>query len=351
MTSQQTALITGGTGDLGYQTAKAIAEAGQGWLVVITGRDHSKVVETAHALRLATGAEVIGMPLDLSSLADVRRFATQFTARTLPPLRAVICNAGIQIVSGTRLSEDGFELTFAVNHLAHFLLVQELLAHLVAPGRIVMVASDTHDPTKRTGMPAPVYASAGALAHPADTGQENASLVGRRRYTTSKLCNVLMTYELFRRLGGAPGTDVPGVTVNAFDPGLMPGTGLARDYAGFQAFAWRYVLPIFTVVPGLNIHTPHRSAHALARLITDPALAGTTGKYFSGMREIRSSADSYDVGQATELWETSEWLIEQPVTQKLGSKQPSPWSILTGVHVGWSTVSGRVRRVRACPAC
>ncbi|GAB3668102.1 protochlorophyllide reductase [Actinocorallia lasiicapitis] len=285
-------LITGGTGGLGHRTARILAAAGL--RVVITGRDPEAVRRKAAAI----GEGVTGLALDLGSLADVRRFA-----EGLPALQAVVCNAGVQTVSGEAVSADGFEQTFAVNHLAHFLLVRELLPRLAAPARIVLVASDTHDPAKRTGMPAPVYTSALALATPGGDADASASLAGRRRYTTSKLCNVLTAYELARRIGDT------GITVNAFDPGLMPGTGLARDYPAFQAFAWRYLLPAATLLPGLNVHTPGRSARALARLVTDPALAGTTGAYFSGTRRIRSSADSYDPAKAADLWETSERLI------------------------------------------
>lgn len=270
------ALITGGTGSLGFQAAKAVIAGG--WDVVITGRDG--VADAAARL----GA--VGLPLDLGSLEQVRRFA-----REVPVPDAIVCNAGIQNVSGTVLTEDGIEQTFGVNHLAHFLLVRELLPRMAPGARVIFVASDTHDPAKPTGMPAPVYTDARSLAYP---DEESGSTVGRRRYTTAKLCNVLAAYEFARR--------VPTATFVAFDPGLMPGTGLARDYRGVQAFAWRYLLPALTIVPGLNIHTPRRSGEALARLVLEPEL---TSGYYSGRRAIRSSADSYDLDKATDLWDTS----------------------------------------------
>src|SRR5262249_3303476 len=151
---------------------------------------------------------------------SVRAFTDDVRDASLPPLHAVVCNAGLQVVSGIERTADGVETTFGVNHLGHFALVQGLLDVLARPARIVVVSSGTHDPTKPRGMPPPRYPSAAALAHPA----ESADVDGRRRYTTSKLCNVLYAYELDRRLGDD-------VTVNAFDPGLMPGSGLARDYS------------------------------------------------------------------------------------------------------------------------
>jgi NAD(P)-dependent dehydrogenase (short-subunit alcohol dehydrogenase family) len=302
-TDPATVLITGGTGSLGYETAKAIAGASRALTVVITGRGAQAGERAAAELEAATGGCVRGMALDLGSLDDVRRFAKELTTAQLPPLRAVVCNAGIQSVSGTALTAEGYELTFGVNHLAHFLLVRELLAHLVEPARIVFVASGTHDPAKLTGMPVPAYTSARQLAFPDGTHAGSPNAIGRRRYTTSKLCNVLMTYELARRLE----TERPGesITVNAFDPGLMAGTGLARDYGPVQAFAWKYVMPALVVVPGLNVHTPRHSGAALARLVLDESLTRTTGRYFEGRKEIRSSVDSYDRAKQLDLWDTS----------------------------------------------
>lgn len=302
-----TVLITGGTGSLGYQTAKVIAGAGRALTPVITGRDPAAVERAAAELTAATGSTVRGMPLDLASLDDVRRFVEGLTSAvssgSLPPLRAVVCNAGIQSVSGTKLTADGFEMTFGVNHLAHFLLVRELLGHLAEPARIVFVASGTHDPDQFTGMPHPVYTSARALAVPDGEQPGNPNAVGRRRYTTSKLCNVLATYELARRLEQERPGDA--ITVNAFDPGLMAGTGLAREYGPLQAFVWKYVMPALVVVPGLNVHTPRHSGAALARLVLDQSLEGTTGRYFEGRKEIRSSKESYDRAKQLDLWDTS----------------------------------------------
>ncbi|MEU8895865.1 SDR family NAD(P)-dependent oxidoreductase [Nocardia sp. NPDC048505] len=295
MNEQRTVLITGGTGSLGYRAAEAVLAGDPDLHVLLTGRNADRIRTATTAL----GNRATGLRLDLSSLDDVRRFARELPMHDLPPLHAIVCNAGIQIVTGTTLTTDGIETTFAVNHLGHFLLIRELLPSLRAPARIILVASDTHDPAKPTGMPAPRYRTADELAHPGPAGADKPGPTGRRRYTTAKLCNVLTAYELARQLDGGA------ITVNAFDPGLMPGTGLGRDYGGIQALAWRRLLPALTAVPGLNVHTPRRSGRALARLVLDPALAGVTGKYFSGRRMIPSSTDSYDVAKARDLWATS----------------------------------------------
>jgi NAD(P)-dependent dehydrogenase (short-subunit alcohol dehydrogenase family) len=188
-------------------------------------------------------------------------------------------------------------MTFGVNHLGHFALIQGLLDELTRPARILVVSSGTHDPSKHTGMPDPRYTSAADLAHPP---AEQSADDGRRRYTTSKLCNMLFAYELDRRLAG-------GVTVNAYDPGLMPGSGLARDYPPMQRLAWRYLLPALRVLSG--VRSTRTSGRYLAALVHDSRYDGVTGQYFAGPRPIKSSADSYDRDKALDLWQTSERLL------------------------------------------
>jgi hypothetical protein len=159
-----------------------------------------------------------------------------------------------------------------------------------------------------TGFPAPRYTTARQLAHPSDPVDEHPMRAGRRRYAASKLCNILAAYEFARRIPAQV------ATFNAFDPGQMPGTGLARDHPGIFRFAWRRVMPALTVIPGINRHTPTQSGAALARLVLDPQLADTTGKYFNLEREVRSSVESYDTRNAADLWETSIALTAAPAT-------------------------------------
>lgn len=283
---QRTVVITGGNAGLGFEAARALGR--EGWRVVIACRDGGRGEAAAEKLR-AEGAAVEVRLLDLASLASVRRFAAAWEG----PIEALICNAGIQVVSGLSFTEDGYETTFATNHLGHFLLVELLRPRLA---RVAVVASGTHDPAQRTGMPEPRLATAAEMARPpADT--EDASLAGRRRYTTSKLCNVLFAYELARR--------APELEVVAFDPGLMPGSGLARDYAGWQQLAWNYVLPLLRFFQP-NVNTTEASGAALARLASEPVQSGT---YYEGRKVIRSSALSYDEAAAKALWDESQALV------------------------------------------
>jgi NAD(P)-dependent dehydrogenase (short-subunit alcohol dehydrogenase family) len=164
--------------------------------------------------------------------------------------------------------------------------------------RIVVVSSGTHNPDQFTGMPKPDYRDAISAAKP-ELGADPGS-AGRRAYTTSKLCNVMFTYELSRRLK-AEGHDT--ICVTAFDPGLMPGTGLARDYRPFQKFLWNFALPALRFIPGVN--STNKSGVDLARLVLDPGLEGVSGEYFVGRRSVPSSKQSYDERKAAELWESS----------------------------------------------
>ncbi len=296
--STRTAIITGASAGLGLECARALLASDASWHVVLAVRDPAR--GAAGVAELGEPERCTVLEMDLASLRSVRGFVETVRAAQLPPLHAIVCNAGIQVVSGTEMTDDGVETTFGVNHLGHFALVQGLLDDLDRPARIVCVSSGTHDPAKHTGMPAPYYTSAADLAHPpADASAGD----GRRRYTTSKLCNVLFAYELDRRLGHGE----QGVTVNAFDPGLMPGSGLARDYPPLQRLAWRYLLPALRVLPG--VRSTRTSGRYLAALAGDARFDGVTGQYFAGSKPIRSSADSYNRGKALDLWETSERLL------------------------------------------
>ena len=283
----KTAIITGASTGLGLECATRRA--------ALRRRDPSrgaKAVEQLDAPQQCTVIEV-----DLGSLESVRAFVNRVPTADLPPIHAIVCNAGVQVISGTQQTADGFEMTFGVNHLGHFALVQGLLDELARPARIVVVSSGTHDPSKRTGMPEARYTCAADLASaPAD---DNGTSDGRRRYTTSKLCNLLFTYELDRRLDHGARR----VTVNAFDPGLMPGSGLARDYPPLHRLAWRYLLPALRILP--QVHSTRTSGANLAALVGDPRFDGATGQYFDRLRTVPSSADSYDREKARDLWETS----------------------------------------------
>lgn len=296
----KTVVITGANAGLGLECAREIL-ARDGWHVVLAVRDPKRGAAAVAELGFPDRCTV--MACDLASLTSVREFISAFASAELPPLHTIVCNAGLQVVDGTQFTADGVEMTFGVNHLGHFALANGLLEQLTSPARVVVVASGTHDPAKFTGMPDPHYGSAEELAHP----DAAAPAEGRRRYTTSKLCNVLFAYELDRRLDHG----AKGITVTAFDPGLMPGSGLARDYSTIGRLFWRYVFPVLRVLP--NVNSTQSSGRRLAALAVDPAFDGITGAYYEGAKQIDSSKDSYDPAKALDLWDTSERLIQRTV--------------------------------------
>ncbi|HEY0302443.1 MAG TPA: SDR family NAD(P)-dependent oxidoreductase [Rhizomicrobium sp.] len=293
----KTAIVTGANRGLGLACAHAIL-ARPGWRVVLACRDPAAAIAAADGLRRRGGSErVLVRELDLASLANIRAFA----AGTEGPVDALVCNAGVQLARpGILRTKDGFEATFGVNFLGHFLLTNLLLPRLARPGRVVFVASGTHDPKQKTGMPAPVFTSAQDLAFPKDAADDKME-TSLRRYTTSKLCIVYGAYEMERRLRAAK---LAGIDVNAMDPGMMPGTALARDFPGWMRWGWNNLLPVLRLVMP-NVNSPTTSGRHLAALATDPRFAGVSGRYFEGIKEIRSSELSYDSGNARALWEDS----------------------------------------------
>lgn len=298
-TQSRTIVITGGNSGLGYECAKNIACDCKADHIILACRSTQKSNEAVRSLVRETGNQNIrSLELDLSSLESVRHFARKLISLALPPLFAIVCNAGVQIGNGTEYTTDGFEMTFGVNHLGHFLLVNLLLDEMSDPGRIIFVSSDTHDPLQKTGMPEPLYENARWLAYP---NMSTTTLSGAQRYTTSKLCNLYCTYKLADLVKRH---DQRNITINAFDPGMMPGTGLARNYNYLIRFAWKYILPVLILVKS-NVNTVTKSGKALATLITDPKLSNTTAKYFEGEKQVKSSLLSYNKDNREDLWQTS----------------------------------------------
>lgn len=320
--ASQTIIITGATQGLGYYATQTLAQ--QQYAVVMAGRNQNRNEVAADAIREATSnRNVHAMDLDLASLTSVRQFVQNFTARTdLPPLFGLVNNAGLQIVGPTEYTADGIEMTFGVNHLGHFLLTNLLLPHFATHGRIVVVSSGTHYPddpfVKAMGVQPPAYTTAEKLAYPELTTQKP-DKIGTERYSTSKLCNLLFAYELGRQLAKQGRTDL---TVNAYDPGLMPGSGLARQAPAVAQWAWNNVLPVLRLFPGVG--SVQTSGTLLAQLVSDPAFANQTGKYYyfrrpNDRREKPSSPESYDLAKARDLWGTSVRLIK-----KVGSFGKTP---------------------------
>ena len=299
-----TVLVTGGTTGLGYECALIIAQQCPQYLVLIASRSDKD--KAAVSINKATGhSNVEYLKLDLSSLAKVRSFAGDYATKGYPPIKALVLNAGLQILD-LNYTEDKIESTFAINHVGHALLFHLLSPHLAEEARIVITSSGTHDPAQKSGLPEPIYNSAEELAQPT---RETEKYAGRQRYATSKLCNVMWTYALQRRLARSPGKKW---TVNAFDPGLMPGTGLTREASALLQFVWHNILPrtiwLLRLLISPNIHLPRESGASLARLAVGEDVKGVTGKYYEGQKPIPSSKDSHVVEKQEDLWE---WTVKR----------------------------------------
>lgn len=289
-------IITGATSGIGFEAALELARMAPDSQLIIATRDQSRATETIKKItRRTKHRHVVFMPLDLASLQSVREFVTGFSAQPHRELHALINNAGMQQVSHTGFTKDGFENTFGVNHLAPFYLTMLLLPFMTDNrSSITFTASGTHDPLQKTGMPAPVYTSAEQLAHP-PAQSTNEMKTGQIRYSTSKLCNILTTYELQRHV------EARGIRVNAFDPGFVPGTGLARNYSPFLRFISGYIFKVLILIHH-QVHTAKTSGKRLAHLAIGDEFTASRGKYFEGKKEIKSSKDSYRRDWQSELW-------------------------------------------------
>ena len=273
----KTCLITGGSDGIGYAAARELARMGA--RVVIVGRNAAKTDAAVQRIIAETGNPAVERVLaDLSSQREVRRVAAEALVR-LPRLDVLLNNAGAIFLSNRR-SIDGLEMTFALNHIGYFLLTGLLLERLreSAPARIINVSSSSHGSPGRFRLE--------DLPNP---GRNR----GYRAYGRSKLCNILFTYELARRLEG---TDI---TVNALHPGLVQ-TNIARNN-GLLGRAVNFFI-------GARGVDADRGAETLVYLAASPEVKGVTGRFFVDCRAVPSSNLSYDAGLAARLWEMSERL-------------------------------------------
>jgi NAD(P)-dependent dehydrogenase (short-subunit alcohol dehydrogenase family) len=248
--------------------------------VGITGRDWSRAELAAAEIRRASGNAAVDVFVgDLSSQTDVRRLAAEVLA-AYPRLDVLINNVG-GYWAHRHVTDDGLEHTFALNHLAPFLLTNLLLDRLVAsaPARIVTVSSGAQ--------------SMGAIAF--DDLMGEAAYSGQRAYNQSKLANVMFTYELARRLTGT------GVTATVLHPGLT-------NTAFGSADAVTAMRPIVALLRPF-MRSPERGAATSIFLASSPEAEGVTGRFYAGRKPKRSHPTSYDPALAARLWTVSAELV------------------------------------------
>jgi NAD(P)-dependent dehydrogenase (short-subunit alcohol dehydrogenase family) len=266
-------LVTGGTNGIGLVTARELARMGA--QVTIVSRNPEKCAVVAEALKTETGNPVEFIAADLSTLAGITQAAAGFKQRNTR-LHALVNNAG-GFFNKRFVTPDGFEMTFALNHLNYFMLTNLLLDVLKAsaPARVVNVASGIH--------------MGASLDFENLQGEKR--YTGFRAYGQSKLANVLFTYELARRLEGS------GVTVNALQPGYVD-TGLSLN----NGFFFRVFAKLSARLFGRK---PEEGARTSIYLASSLEVEGVTGKYFADCQPVESSPLSYDEELAKKLWQVS----------------------------------------------
>ncbi len=269
-------VITGATNGIGLAAAEALAARGA--LLTIVARSEARATAAAARIEAAPGAsETVEWAIcDLSLQASLRALAAELLERH-ERIDALVNNAGA-IYAKRQLSGDGIELTWALNHLAPFLLTELLLARLraSAPARIVTTSSDAH---RGTHLP----------LDDLDAEQSYAAR-GFRRYGETKLANILFTTELARRIEDS------GVTATCFHPGLVA-SGFNRNNGLLMSTAMMVLRPFS--------RSPARGARTLVWLLDSPAVSGESGGYFVDERRVAPSEEAQDAAAARALWELS----------------------------------------------
>jgi NAD(P)-dependent dehydrogenase (short-subunit alcohol dehydrogenase family) len=276
--SGKTVLITGGTGGIGR--AAAIGLSSMGARVGITGRDRARAEAAAAAIARESGNPAIDIFVaDMSSQADVRRLAGEVLA-AYPRLDVLLNNVG-GFWAHRHVTADGLEHTFALNHLAPFLLTSLLLDRLIAnaPARIVTVSSGAQ--------------SMGKIDFDDLMGERKYS--GQQAYNQSKLANVMFTYELATRLEGS------GVTATVLHPGVTS-TGFGAED---MARGWGPLIALMRPF----MKSPERGAETPIHLASSPEADGVSGRYFADRKPKKSNASSYDTATTRRLWDVSADLV------------------------------------------
>ncbi len=301
-----TIIITGPTGGLGKELALQVASrsANDRPDLLLVGRPGQNLTETTRLIREA-GANAYEIACDLSRLSDVR-VATKniqdiLASKKVRPLHAIVANAGLSSADTREMSADGYELTFAVNYLAHAQLINGLKDTIVAPGRIVLVGSDTYYENtfrKILHVAAADWRDPIEIARPASASTQPTILASGTAYSNSKLAILYYAHELQRHLKD-------GISVIVFEPGFMPGTGLSRD----QAPAVQSIARMIGRLPGVS--KPANSAPLLASVALDEKWSHLRGGDYvvkNKLTEVKPFAN--DRERELRLWQATNELLE-----------------------------------------
>ncbi|VXD11282.1 SDR family NAD(P)-dependent oxidoreductase [Marinoscillum sp. 108] len=306
-------IITGATSGIGFHCALQMARIAKNEQIIIPARNVRAGKEVVERIKDKTGHKNLKcLELDLASLQSISQFSEILAKEKRLSISILINNAGVQNIGETQYTANGFERTFGVNHLGAFALTIQLLSLIKDDGHITFTSSETHDPALKTPIEPPIYTSAHELAFPTETFEKQ-NTVGQRRYSTSKLCNIMTTYALQERLKHT------NIRVNAYDPGLTPGTGLARTYTPVMRFLWKNIFPVLTLFKS-NIHTPAQAGRNLANLAYAERYNDLRGIYFSDGKVFKTSVDSYNKDFQKDLWSGSLELTKTTFTEETFKK-------------------------------
>jgi NAD(P)-dependent dehydrogenase (short-subunit alcohol dehydrogenase family) len=281
-------VMTGGTSGIGRRALRTLLGERPEWTVILLARSSLRVDELKALPGAAERLAIVDG--DLASLASVDRACSEIARRLGPrPIDALALNAGIQMVTGDLASEDGLELAFAVNFLAHYLIVEHLKGLLRPGGRIVMTSSEVHDPDVfcLMGIGRATWQDPLMLADPERSQEHVPSVVdrGEARYCASKLLNLMHARHLAQEL--------PGIGVVAFNPSVVPGTEIGRDRNWLQKLGWKYIMPVLApILPGAR--SVSRSASDLLWLMTEADARALSGQYVDGRVPQAGSDESRD---------------------------------------------------------
>ncbi|MER7841312.1 SDR family NAD(P)-dependent oxidoreductase [Streptomyces sp. NPDC096040] len=306
-----TVLITGPTRGLGRATTLALAGRPDGARpdLLLVGRGGPELTRIADEAR-ARGAQVREIGCDLARLADVRAAAATvrnlLDAGAVRPLRALIANAGAMSADTRTASADGYELTFAVNYLAHAQLIGDLLGSLTAPARVVLLGSNTYHanlPRRIMGVPGAEWHDPLELARPANGAKKPGFKASGVAYSNAKLAILYYAHELQRQAGS-------GINVSVFEPGWMPGTALGRGMPAAAQAMGRGLARL----PGVS--TAERSGPQLASIALDDEWARLRDGAFvvkDKVREVRPVAR--DRERERRLWAATAQLMDRADTR------------------------------------
>jgi NAD(P)-dependent dehydrogenase (short-subunit alcohol dehydrogenase family) len=307
MAANRIVVMTGATSGIGFNAAVRIAAQPSIRLIIGARGGHSG----------PQGAEAI--PLDLASLASVRTFADDVKKLIGGAhIDMLVLNAGIQTSDTKQRTVDGFEPTFAVNHLAHYLLARLLVPCIADEGRLVITTSDTHDPAVFSG--APKTLDPEALAHP----DKNRGGVRYSAYPASKLCDLLTA----RSFAAFAKVQPPHITAIAFNPGLTLGTGLNRDAPRLlRSLMPVILLPLGIFKPQFRSGTPERAGEALAQLTLGEINPPAGRVYASLVRDKLTFPDPSALAQSNEardlLWRESAAMVGLPLNTEQEGQRPA----------------------------